>query len=159
VCLWGSRPRSNLVAWTILARKNKQSISRKTCIFSDCDKCLAYAMKKAQARSSLGAVPLLNRPADSNGLGNAPLSITDECRWAICSRRDGRSLWLAAFDAQIDPLDRFDRLCRSRLTYQSTTDPSSASNCGRYGLGSPTWARSLFSSMVMPNPGSVSSGR
>ena len=43
--------------------------------------------------------------------------------------------------------------------YQSTTEPSSASYRGRYGLGSPTCACSLFSSIVMPRPGSVSSGR
>ena len=43
--------------------------------------------------------------------------------------------------------------------YQSTTEPSSVSNCGLYSRGSPTWAISLFSSMVMPRPGSVRSGR
>ena len=35
-------------------------------------------------------------------------------------RRSGRSLWLAAFGAQIGPLDRFDRpQGRSRLTLKS----------------------------------------
>ena len=43
--------------------------------------------------------------------------------------------------------------------YQSTTEPSSGSNRGTYCLGSPTCAFSLSSSIVIPRPGSVSSGR
>jgi hypothetical protein len=43
--------------------------------------------------------------------------------------------------------------------YQSTTEPSSESYAVRYGRGSPTCAISLFSSMVMPRPGSVNKGR
>jgi hypothetical protein len=45
------------------------------------------------------------------------------------------------------------------LSYQSTTDPSSGSNRGRYSLGSPTCPLIFSSSIVMPKPGSVSSGR
>jgi tetratricopeptide (TPR) repeat protein len=44
-------------------------------------------------------------------------------------------------------------------TYQSTTEPSSGSYCGWYSRGSPTCAINLSSSMVMPMPGSGSSGR
>lgn len=44
-------------------------------------------------------------------------------------------------------------------TYQSTTEPSCGSYLVRYGCGSPTCAFSFSSSIVIPNPGSVSSGR
>jgi len=50
-------------------------------------------------------------------------------------------------------------LMRNGWRYQSTTEPSSGSNRGLYGLGSPTCALSLSSSIVIPRPGSVSSGR
>ena len=43
--------------------------------------------------------------------------------------------------------------------YQSITEPSSGSKRVLYSAGSPTCARSLSSSMVMPKPGSVGNSR
>jgi hypothetical protein len=43
--------------------------------------------------------------------------------------------------------------------YQSITEPSSGSKRVLYSWGSPTCARSLSSSIVIPRPGSVGSSR
>ena len=52
-----------------------------------------------------------------------------------------------------------ERILRGLNGYQSITEPSSGSNRVRYCCGSPTCAISLFSSMVMPRPGSVGNSR
>ena len=46
-----------------------------------------------------------------------------------------------------------------RTSYQSITEPSSVSNCGLYGSRFSDLRMSLLSSIVMPSPGSVGSGR
>lgn len=65
-----------------------------------------------------------------------------------------RAIWLGRRD-----LFPFAGAEANVLRYQSITEPSSPSNCGMYGRGSPTCFISLSSSIVMPSPGSVSRGR